>query len=165
MEVPHAIDEPVNEAADEETDRQGSASPESSAARDGHIIQVEHTPISNLRESEKSMEPKAHTQGKKRRHEEKSSDSVSPGTASAARQQRYEGSLGKSKFKSQSMSSGKEMDNNDCYLATIQSSIDNGVMVDKDSIPNRLGHVESTQSITSSPIKATYEPQGTSGNS
>lgn len=165
MEVPHAIDEPVNEAADEQTDRQGSASPESSAARDGHIIQVEHTPISNPRESEKSMEPKAHPQGKKRRHEEILSDSVIPGTASDGRQQVYQGSLGKSNFKSQSMSSGKEMDNNDCYLATIQSSIDNGVMVDKDSIPNRLGHVESTQSITSSPIKATYEPQGTSGNS
>lgn len=159
MEELHAIDEPIDEHADEKNVSQDVVSePPSTAAEDGirHTIQVEASPSSNLQNFEKPTAPSTLPKGKKRRIDEISSDPVSPCTASDGRPQIPQQSSTSVEFRSQSTSASKETDRNASRVISTQASVDEGVDPDQDSIPDHLPpfEVEGTQS--------TCELQGTS---
>ncbi|KIN02374.1 hypothetical protein OIDMADRAFT_28472 [Oidiodendron maius Zn] len=137
MEVAHAIDDLIEEQAEEEInsqhDMRAMRAPPSTAAQGESVIQVKNTPCSVSRGFEEVISSNGIWEGDRCRHEDNSSDFVIPGTASEGRTPIFQQSLATGVSMSQSTSSGKGTDGN-----------------------------ISTQFHMSSPIKSTYEFQETS---
>lgn len=134
MEVAHAIDDLIEEQAEEEInsqhDMRAMQAPSSIAAQAESVIQVKNTPCSASRSFEEVISSNGLWEGDRCRHEDNSSDFVIPGTASEGRTPIFQQSLVTGVLMSQSTSSGKGTD----------------------------GKI-STQFHMSSPIKSTYEFQ------